>query len=87
MVDKPIIVLPLVWTFVPNALPQPLQNLTVKLAIDSLNRGYGFVADNSLDVEKMINMDLTYLRTGCTFFGCGEFGEFHCNNCCLVSGS
>jgi len=38
MVEKPI-VLPLVWTFAPNARPQLLQNLTVKLAIDALTRG------------------------------------------------
>jgi hypothetical protein len=62
MVEKPI-VLPQDWKFVPNALHQPLQNLTVKLAIDGLTRGYEFLVDNSLDVEKAINMDLTMLRT------------------------
>jgi hypothetical protein len=51
VVEKPI-VLQLVWMFVPNALPQLLQNLTVKLAIDSLTRGYKFLVDNALDVEK-----------------------------------
>jgi hypothetical protein len=50
MVEKPI-VLTLVWTFAPNVLLQPLQNLTVKLAIDGLTRRYEFVVD-SLDVEK-----------------------------------
>ena len=63
IVEKPIVVLPLVRTFMPNALHQPLQNLTVKLAIDSLIRGYEFLADNAVDVEKTINMDLTLLRT------------------------
>ena len=43
--------------------PQPLQNLTVKLAIDGLTSGYEFLVDNALDVEKTINMDLTLLRT------------------------
>jgi hypothetical protein len=38
MVEKPIVFLPLVWMFAPNALPQPLQNLTAKLAIDGLTR-------------------------------------------------
>jgi hypothetical protein len=52
MVEKPIVFLPFVWTFVPNDLSQPLQNLTVKLAIDGLTRGYEFLVDNSLDVEK-----------------------------------
>ena len=52
MVEKPIVFLPLVWTFVPNALPQLLQNLTVKLAIDGLTRGCKFLVDNALDIEK-----------------------------------
>ena len=39
IVEKPIVVLPLVWKFAPNALPQPLQNLTVKLVFDGLTRG------------------------------------------------
>jgi len=51
MVEKPILFLPLVWTFAPNALPQPLQNLTVKLSIDGVTRGYEFLVDNVLDVE------------------------------------
>jgi hypothetical protein len=52
MVEKPIVVLPLVWTLAPNALPQPLQNLTVKLAIDGLTRAFEFLVDNALDVGK-----------------------------------
>ena len=44
--------LPLVWTFASNALPQPLQNLTVKLAIDGLTRGHEYLVDNVLDVGK-----------------------------------
>jgi len=63
MVEKPIVVLPLLWTFVPNALPQPLQNLTVKLAIDGMTKGYEFLVDSSLHVERKINMDLTLQRT------------------------
>jgi len=62
MVEKPVVFLPLVWTFAPNVLPQPLQNLTVKLAIEGLTRGYGFLVDNSLDVrKKIIQHDLTFL--------------------------
>jgi len=52
MVDKPIVVLPPVWTFAPNALPQPLQNLIVKLAIDGLTRGYEFLLYDALHIEK-----------------------------------
>jgi hypothetical protein len=62
MVEKPI-VLPLVWTFASNALPQPLQTLIVKLATDGLTREYEFLVDNSLHVEKKINMKLSPLRT------------------------
>jgi hypothetical protein len=43
MVKKPIVVLPFAWTFVLNALPQPLQNLAIKLAIDGLTKGYKFL--------------------------------------------
>jgi hypothetical protein len=43
---------PLVWTFAPNALLQLLQNFTVKLDMDGLTRGYEFLLDNALDVEK-----------------------------------
>jgi hypothetical protein len=64
MVEKPIVVLPLVWMFALNALPHSLRNFAVKLAIDGLTRGYEFLVDNSLDVEKKtINMDLALLRT------------------------
>jgi len=52
MVEKPVVVLPLVWSFAPNTLPQPLQNLTVKLAIDGLTKGYEFLVVNALDVGK-----------------------------------
>jgi hypothetical protein len=61
MEEKPIVILPLVWMFAPNALPQPLQNLTVKLAIDGLSRGYKFLVGSALVVEKTINMELTLL--------------------------
>ena len=50
IVEKPAVFLPLVWKFAPNALPQPLQNLSVKLAIDGLTRGYEFLVANALDV-------------------------------------
>jgi hypothetical protein len=52
MVEKPIVFLPLVWTFALNALPQPLQNLSAKLAIDSMTRGYEFFVDNAVEIEK-----------------------------------
>jgi len=89
MVVKPIVFLPLVWTFAPNALPQLLQNLTVKLAIDGLTRGYEFLVDIALDVEEndQHGPDIACELDVLFFFGWGEFGDFHCNECCLVSGS
>jgi hypothetical protein len=71
ILEKLIVVLPLVWTFALNALPQPLQNLTVKLAIDGLTREYEFLVVSSLDVKKF-NMDLTLLPTLRAFFGPGD---------------
>lgn len=58
MVEKPIVVLSLCWTFAPNALSQPFHNHTVKLPINGFTRGYKFLVDIFLDV---INMDLTLL--------------------------
>jgi len=87
MVEKPIVFLPLVWTFAPYALPQPLQNLRVKLVIDGLIREYEFLVDNALDVEKNDQHGLDLAANLSAFFGCGEFGDFHCKDCCLVSGS
>jgi hypothetical protein len=52
MLEKPIVFLPLVWMFVASALPQLLKNITVKLAIDGLSKGYKFLVDSALDVEK-----------------------------------
>jgi hypothetical protein len=62
MVEKLIVVLPLVWTFVPNALPQPLQKLTVKLAIDGLT-GTNFLWTMPWMSKKRMNIDLTLLQT------------------------
>jgi len=43
MVEKRIHILQLFWTFAPSDLSQPLQILTIKLAIDILTRGYKFL--------------------------------------------
>jgi hypothetical protein len=73
--------------FAPNAIPQLLQNLTVKLAIDGLTRGYEFLVDNSLEVGENDQHGLDIAVNLTRSFGCGEFGDFHCNDCCSVSGS
>jgi hypothetical protein len=52
MVDRPIVVVPLVWTFAPITLSQPLQNLAVKLAIGGLTRRYEFLVDSASGVGK-----------------------------------
>jgi hypothetical protein len=81
MVEKPIAVLPLVWMFAPNSIPQPLQNLTAKLAIDGLTRGYEFLMDNALDVKRNYQHGLDTAANLTRFFGRGEFGDFHCDEC------
>jgi hypothetical protein len=58
VVEKPIVILPHVRRIAPNALHQPLQNLSVKLAIDGVRILYG----QFLGCRKNINMDLTLLR-------------------------
>jgi hypothetical protein len=68
MVEKPIVFLLLVWTFAPNALPQPLQNLTVNIAIDGLSKEYEFLVDNALDVEKKDQHGLDILANLMRFF-------------------
>ena len=61
IVEEPIVVLSLVWKSAPNSLPQPHQNLTVKLAIDGLTRVCEFLETMPWMSEKTINMDLTLL--------------------------
>jgi hypothetical protein len=61
MLEKPIVVLPLVWTFPPNAIPQLLQNLTVKLAINGLTSRCELLVANCFDVEKIFIMNLILL--------------------------
>ena len=61
-------VLPLVWTIAPIVLPQPLQNLTVKLAIDGLTRGYEFLVDDALDVGKKSEHELDIAANLTRFF-------------------
>ena len=87
MVKKPIVFCPLVWRFVPNALIQPLQNLTVKLPTDGLTGEYQFLVDNALDVEKNHQHYLDIAAILTRFSAAVKFGEFHCDDCCLVSGS
>lgn len=56
MVEKPV-VLSLVWTFVPNVLPLLRRSFTIELAADGFIRGYEFLVDNTLDVEKKKKKD------------------------------
>jgi hypothetical protein len=87
MVEKPIVFLPLVWTFAPNALPKTLQNLTVKLAIDSLTRGTNSLWTMPWMSKKRSTWTWDCCELDALFFGRGEFGDFRCDDCCLVSGS
>jgi hypothetical protein len=65
MMEKPIFFLLLVWTFAPNP---SLQNLTVKLAIDGLTRGYEFLVDSALDVGKKDQHRLAIAANLTSFF-------------------
>jgi len=49
--------------------------------------GYEFLVDNSLDVGENDQHGLDIAVTSHAFFGRGEFGDFHYDDCCLVSGS
>jgi hypothetical protein len=84
MVEKSVVFLPLVWTFAPNDLPQPLQNLTVKLAIDGLTRRYKFLVVQCLGCRKNNQHGLDIAANLTCFFGHGEFGDFHWGDCCLL---
>jgi len=68
MVEKPVIVLPFIWTFAQNDLPQTLQILTVKLANDGLTRGYEFLVDNAFDVGKNDQHELDIAANLTSFF-------------------
>jgi len=86
MVQQPVSVLPHLRPFVPHIFPQS-QNLAVKIPIDSLTRWNKLLMHNSSIVKKIMNIDLMLLQTWHTFFGRGEDGVFHCEDCCFVSGS
>ena len=87
MVQQPLFVLPHLRLFAPHIFPQSSQNLAVKLLIDSLTRWNNLLMHNSSNVKKMIGIDLMMLRTLRAFFGRGQDGIFHCEDCCFVSGS
>jgi hypothetical protein len=66
------------------------QNLAVQLPIDSLTLWHKLLMQNSSNVKKKkkkISTDLMLLRNWHTFFGHGQDGIFHCEDCCFVSGS
>jgi len=67
--------------------PSDASKRTVKLAIDGLTRGYEFLMDNALDVEKRSTWTCHCCELDALLFGRGEFGDFHCDDCCLVLGS
>jgi hypothetical protein len=67
----------------PSAASQP-HSKTFHWRFD---QGVGIPCGQCLGCRKKINMDLILLRTWRSFFGHGEFGDFHCDDCCSVSGS
>ena len=86
MVEKPIVFLPLVWVCRMPSLScfkTSQYNLTLMVWPGGMNPLWIMPWMS----KKTINMDLTLLWTWRAFFGCGEFGDFHCDDCWLVSGS
>ena len=67
--------------------PSATSKLHSKTCHWRFDQGVWIPCGRCLGCRKNINMDLTLLRTWRAFFGRGEFGEFHCDDCCLVWGS
>ena len=74
-------------SFSPNVLPQTAKNIAVELGV----HGLAFGTNSGCTIPQMskntMSTLLDALRLCLTFFGLGDPGLFHCEDCCLVSGS
>jgi len=66
---------------------QSLQKVALEPGIHSLAFWDKFFVHNPLDVKQVMIMLLTLLFTCLAFFGLGDMGLFHWEDCCFVSGS
>jgi len=86
IMEQPIARVPQFGSFSPNVLPQTVKNIAVELGVHGLAFGDKFKVHNSR-MSKNTSMLLVALWLCLAFFSLGDPGLFHCEDCCLVSGS
>ena len=84
MMQLPVFRRPEVWSLAPNCITESAENLLIVLL--SLSYRCVFVMHNSTDIKEH-SITLILLRTCRAFFGVGDSGCFHCDDCVSVSGS
>jgi hypothetical protein len=87
LVKKLAVVAPQSWSFLLHILSQASQNVTVMVRVDRSVKRNKFSVNNPLHVEKKMSMLFIELWTCCAFFALGDCRNFHCDDCCFVSGS
>jgi hypothetical protein len=87
MMKEPVVVVPKFPSSSSHIFSRVSQNVTVEIRVDRSVRRNKFMVSNPFHVEKTMSMLFVELRTCRTFFALGDFGLFHCYDCCLVSGS
>ena len=86
MMQLPVCRRPEVWSFAPNCITESAENLLIVLFCHCLSYRCVFVMHNST-VIKEHSFTLILLCTCLAFFGLGDSGCFHCDDCAFVSGS
>jgi hypothetical protein len=62
-------------------------NVTLKVRFDCSARKNKFTVNIPFMLKKTMSMLLIELWTCCAFFVLHDWGLFHCDDCCFVSGS
>jgi len=86
MMQLPVFCRPEVWSFAPNCITESAENLLIVLFCHCLSYRCVFVMHNSMDIKEH-SITLILLHTCRAFFGLGDSGCFHCDDCAFVSGS
>ena len=87
IMEQPVALMPQFRSFLPNVLPQTAKNITVEPGIHGLAFGGIYMVHNPSNVENTMSVLSVTLQLCLAFFGLGDRGLFHCEDCCLVSGS
>ena len=87
MVEQPGLFSPKFGAMSLHVFMQSLQKVALEPGIHSLASWDKFFVHNPLDVKQVMIMLLTLLFTCLAFFGLGDMGLFHWEDCCFVSGS